>query len=103
MATTITQRAVNVMRKRGAIVLTHKQWGSKQTRLYSARRKDTARGRWGKFSRSASSPCGESRAARERAGSRPSSHDALRGRPALSDRLLLDETRLSCGNVRGTR
>lgn len=46
---TITQKAIRVMRRRGAKVLSHKQWGSKQMALYAERRRRTARGDWPGF------------------------------------------------------
>lgn len=46
---TLTQQVVRSARKRGATVLTHKQWGSKQTSRYTSRRNATARGVWPGF------------------------------------------------------
>lgn len=49
MAKTPTQRWVEVARRRGAKVLTHGQWGSKQRALYATRRRLTANGNWPGF------------------------------------------------------
>lgn len=49
MAKTITQKAVEAARRRGAPVLTHRQWGSKQTGLYTKRRNATKAGVWPGF------------------------------------------------------
>jgi hypothetical protein len=46
---TPTQRWVLAARRRGAKVLTHSQWGSKQKALYASRRKATASGVWPGF------------------------------------------------------
>jgi hypothetical protein len=43
---TPTQRWVVAARRRGATVLTHRQWGSKQMPLYATRRRLTSQGHW---------------------------------------------------------
>lgn len=47
--TTPTQRVVLAARRRGAPVLTHRQWGSKEQALYAKRRKLTRDGYYGNF------------------------------------------------------
>lgn len=49
MTKTPTQRVVDSARRRGAKVLTHRQWGSKETALYAERRKLTNEGHWPGF------------------------------------------------------
>lgn len=46
---TPTQQVVNAARRRGAHVLTHDQWGSKEKRLYAERRMLTQAGHWPGF------------------------------------------------------
>lgn len=46
---TPTQRVVLAARARGVTVLTHRQWGSKETALYATRRRLTAEGKWPGF------------------------------------------------------
>lgn len=47
--TTPTQRVVLEARRRGVPFLTHSQWGSKQTALYTTRRRLTHEGHWPGF------------------------------------------------------
>ncbi|GAA5154836.1 hypothetical protein GCM10023340_39020 [Nocardioides marinquilinus] len=46
---TPTQRVIRAARRRGVTVYSRGQWGSRQGRVYADRRRDTARGRWGRF------------------------------------------------------
>lgn len=46
---TPTQRMVRAARRRGATVLTHRQWGSKARSVYASRRSATRRGVWPGF------------------------------------------------------
>lgn len=48
-AKTPTQRWVEAARRRGATVLTHRQWGSKEQALYANRRRLTREGHWPGF------------------------------------------------------